>query len=60
MNDWISSENYKKIAEANRSFYTQIATVYDKTEGSVVDPYEQTLLESELDRALALLSKPLV
>ena len=55
MNMWKPSENYQKIAEANRSFYNQLAGLYDKTEGSVVDPHETAVLENELDRALALL-----
>jgi 2-polyprenyl-3-methyl-5-hydroxy-6-metoxy-1,4-benzoquinol methylase len=57
MNNWKPSENYRKIAEANRSFYTQLADLYDKTEGSVVDPHEQAVLETELDRALTLLGR---
>jgi 2-polyprenyl-3-methyl-5-hydroxy-6-metoxy-1,4-benzoquinol methylase len=55
MNEWKPSENYRKIAEANRSFHNQLAALYDKTEGSVVDPHEQAVLETELDRALTLL-----
>ena len=57
MNNWKPTENYRKVAEANRSFYTQLAALYDKTEGSVVDPSEQALLETELDRALKALGK---
>ncbi len=57
MSNWKPSENYRKIAEANRSFYTQLAALYDKTEGSVVDPHEQAVLETELDRALKLLGR---
>jgi ubiquinone/menaquinone biosynthesis C-methylase UbiE len=57
MSEWKPSENYRKIAEANRSFYTKCAALYDKTEGSVVDPHEQVVLETELDRALTLLGK---
>jgi 2-polyprenyl-3-methyl-5-hydroxy-6-metoxy-1,4-benzoquinol methylase len=57
MNQWKPSENYRKIAEANRSFYTNLAALYDKTEGSVVDPHEQAVLETELDRALTLLGR---
>ena len=58
MSEWKPSETYRKIAEANRCFYTQVAALYDKTEGSVVDPSEQALLEAELDRCLALVGKP--
>jgi 2-polyprenyl-3-methyl-5-hydroxy-6-metoxy-1,4-benzoquinol methylase len=57
MNQWKPSENYRKVAEANRSYYTQLAVLYDRTEGSVVDPHEQAVLETELDRALTLLGK---
>jgi 2-polyprenyl-3-methyl-5-hydroxy-6-metoxy-1,4-benzoquinol methylase len=57
MNQWKPSENYRKVAEANRSFHNQLAALYDKTEGSVVDPHELAVLETELDRALAFLGR---
>jgi 2-polyprenyl-3-methyl-5-hydroxy-6-metoxy-1,4-benzoquinol methylase len=58
MNQWKPSDTYRKIAEANRCLYTQLAPLYDETEGTVVDPFEQALLEAELDQALKLIVKP--
>ncbi len=58
MTTWNPSDNYRKIAEANRTFYSQTAKQYDATENCVLDPRIQSSLEADLDRVLALVGKP--
>jgi SAM-dependent methyltransferase len=56
---WQPSTTYQKVAEANRQYYAQTAAMYEATETCVTDPLLQRGLESDLDRALATLGKPL-
>ena len=58
MNDWKPTETYRKIAEANRTYYSQTAGLYDATETCVQDEEVQGQLESDLDRVLNALNKP--
>jgi len=58
MNDWKPTEAYRKIAEANRAYYSQTAGLYDATETCVQDEEVQGQLESDLDRVLAAVNKP--
>ena len=46
MNDWKPTEAYRKIAEANRAYYSQTAGLYDATETCVQDEEVQGQLES--------------
>lgn len=57
MSNWRSTEAYRKIAEANRQFYSQIADLYEATERCVTDGSAQSELESDLDRVLEHLGR---
>src|SRR5881409_1717879 len=56
MSQWKLSENYQKIAEANREFYSQTADLYESTESCVTDSRLQRMLEIDLDRVLSVLA----
>jgi 2-polyprenyl-3-methyl-5-hydroxy-6-metoxy-1,4-benzoquinol methylase len=58
MTIWNPSENYQKIAEANRTFYSQNARQYDATENCVSDHRIQSSLEADLDRVISFVGKP--
>ena len=58
MSQWKLSENYQKIAEANREFYSQTADLYESTESCVTDSRLQRMLEIDLDRVLSVLALP--
>ena len=58
MTTWNPSENYRKIAEANRTFYSLNAQQYDATENCVSDHRIQSSLESDLDRVISFVGKP--
>lgn len=49
MNDWKPSDNYQKIADANREYYATTAERYESTETCVTDPGVQAELEIDLD-----------
>jgi 2-polyprenyl-3-methyl-5-hydroxy-6-metoxy-1,4-benzoquinol methylase len=58
MNHWKPTETYRKIAEANRTYYSQTAGLYDATETCVQDEEVQGQLEADIDRVLGALNKP--
>jgi 2-polyprenyl-3-methyl-5-hydroxy-6-metoxy-1,4-benzoquinol methylase len=57
LNRWSPSDQYQKIAEANREFYSQTAQLYDQTETCVIDTNVQERLEKDLDRIISLTGK---
>jgi 2-polyprenyl-3-methyl-5-hydroxy-6-metoxy-1,4-benzoquinol methylase len=58
MGDWKPSGNYRKIAEANRSYYAATAQQYESTETCVNDPAAQEMVERDLDEVIGRLAKP--
>lgn len=57
MSDWKPSDEYRRIAGANRRYYAASAAMYDATECCVTDARLQEALEADLDRALTLVGK---
>ena len=57
MSNWKPSDQYRKIAEANRVFYAQNAATYDSSETCVTDRKGQEALERDLDRVLEAAGK---
>jgi 2-polyprenyl-3-methyl-5-hydroxy-6-metoxy-1,4-benzoquinol methylase len=55
---WSPSEQYEKVAEANRQFYARFAHHYETSETCVTDPTTQQYLERTLDDVLAHLAWP--
>ena len=55
---WDPSDQYRKVAEANRVFYAQNAATYDESETCVTDRKAQATLERDLDRVLEAIDKP--
>jgi ubiquinone/menaquinone biosynthesis C-methylase UbiE len=58
MSNWSPSKSYLNVAEANRRFYSQSATLYDATETCVTSGSHQAALNAEIDRILKLCKKP--
>lgn len=58
MSDWRPTEQYQRIVEANRQFYSQYASLYDATETCVVDPQHQREVATDLRQILALTGRP--
>ena len=59
MTQWMPTEEYRRIADANRRYYAESASRYDTTENCVTDARLQQALENDLDQALALLGRDL-
>jgi 2-polyprenyl-3-methyl-5-hydroxy-6-metoxy-1,4-benzoquinol methylase len=57
MSDWKPTEEYRRIADANRRYYATSASQYDATECCVSDARLQKRLEDDLDEALALIGR---
>ena len=57
MSNWKPSEQYQKVAEANRVFYAQNAAIYDSSETCVTDQEGQKILERDIDRVLEATGK---
>jgi SAM-dependent methyltransferase len=57
MRPWIPTDEYRRIADANRYYYAASASRYDATENCVTDARLQQALENDLDHALALLRR---
>jgi ubiquinone/menaquinone biosynthesis C-methylase UbiE len=57
MSEWRPTEEYRRIADANRRYYAAYASQYDATECCVSDARLQKGLENDLDEALALIGK---
>src|SRR6266516_4093389 len=58
MSDWNPSSKYQRVVEANRQFYAQIASLYDKSETCVRDQRIQQRLEVDLDRIVGIIGRP--
>ncbi len=58
MKSWTPSEQYRKVAEANREYYARTAQMYDTSETCVTDRYSQHQLEKDLDEVIALTGRP--
>src|SRR5688572_26357564 len=54
MSSWKPSFEYQKIAEANRQYYTQTASLYDESETCVKDRHFQKRLEADLDQIITI------
>lgn len=59
MKTWTPSEQYRKVAEANREYYAITAQMYDTSETCVTNRYVQEQLEVDLDRIVALIGRPI-
>lgn len=59
MKTWTPSEQYHKVAEANREYYAITAQMYDTSETCVTNRYVQEQLEVDLDRIVALIGRPI-
>jgi 2-polyprenyl-3-methyl-5-hydroxy-6-metoxy-1,4-benzoquinol methylase len=57
MNDWKPTEEFRRIAGANRRYYSEFASMYEATECCVTDARLQNALEADLDDALAHVGK---
>ncbi len=58
MEAWTQSEQYQKVAEANREYYAKTAQLYDASETCVTNAQIQQQLENDLDQIVALLNYP--
>ena len=52
---WAPSNQYKRVAEANRQSYERSASLYDKTETCVVSGRLQSMLQNDLDTILSMI-----
>lgn len=57
MEKWAQSEQYQKVAQANREYYAKTAKMYDKSETCVTNLQLQRRLEADLDQILTFLDK---
>ena len=57
MEAWTQSEQYRKVAEANREYYAKTAQLYDTSETCVTNPELQQQLEKDIDQIVALLGE---
>ncbi|HKI71885.1 MAG TPA: methyltransferase domain-containing protein [Verrucomicrobiae bacterium] len=57
MGDWKPSSEYQRVAEANRRFYSQVASLYDASETCVTDARMQKQLEADLDKIIGILGR---
>lgn len=54
---WAPSNQYKRVAEANRRSYERSASLYDKTETCVVSGRLQSMLQNDLDAILSMIQE---
>lgn len=54
MDTWTPSEQYRKVAEANREYYARTAQMYDTSETCVTNRHLQRQLEDDLDQIIKL------
>jgi len=57
MSDWKPSSEYQLVAEANRQFYSQVASLYDASETCVTDPRVQKQLQADLDKIIGIIGR---
>ncbi len=55
MEAWTQSEQYQKVAEANREYYAKSAQLYDASETCVTNLEIQKQLENDLEQIIAML-----
>jgi len=54
MSNWNPSFEYQRVAEANRQYYAQSASLYEASETCVTDRRFQSRLEADLDQIIAI------